>query len=71
MEAETLGDTLSDTQALVDTLGDSAAEVEAERLGDTLRDGQALFETLVDTVADVAASHKVTHGAISRHWSTR
>ena len=37
MEAETLGGTLSDALALVDTLGDSQAEVEAQTLGDTER----------------------------------
>ena len=52
MEAETLGDTLSDVdaEALVDTLADSLIEVEVERLGDTLGDMDA--EALVDTLAD-------------------
>ena len=67
MEADWLGDKLSDAEALVDTLGDSVAEVEAERLGDTLSDAQAQVETLADTVGDVAASHKATHGAKRRH----
>ena len=35
MEAETLGDTRGNAQALLDTLGDTLAEVEAETLGDT------------------------------------
>ena len=45
MEAETLGDTLSDAQAVVDTLVASQAEVEAETLGDTLSDAQALVDS--------------------------
>ena len=49
MEAETLGDTLSDAQALVATLADSLAEVEAEALGDTLSDAQAMVDTVADS----------------------
>ena len=56
MEAETLGDRLSDAQALVDTLDDFLAEVEAESLGDTLSDSQALVDTLAD---------------LRKHWTTR
>ena len=38
MEAETLGEKLSDAQSLVDTLDDSLAKVKAQTLGDTLSD---------------------------------
>ena len=65
VKAETLGDKLSDAQALVDTTADSQAlvdtvadsqpDVEAETLGDTLRDRQALVDTLAD---------------LRKHWST-
>ena len=48
MEAETLGNTLSDAQALVDTVADSLAKVEAGTLGDTLSNAKALVETLAD-----------------------
>ena len=48
MEIETLGYTLSETQALVDKLADFAAEVEEETIGDTLSDAQELLDTLVD-----------------------
>ena len=44
MEAEKLGDTRNDAQALVDTVADSEAEVEAETLGDTLIDAHALVD---------------------------
>ena len=53
MEAETLGETLSYAQALIDTLPDSLAEVDVETLGDTLSDAHTLVELLADTVADV------------------
>ena len=53
MEAETLGETLSYAQALVDTLPDSLAEVDVETLGDTLSDAHALVESLADTMAEV------------------
>ena len=56
MEAETVGDTLSDAQALVDRLADSLAEVEADTLGDTLSNAQALVDTLAD---------------LRKHWSKR
>ena len=56
MEAETLGDTLRHSPALVDTLDDSLAKVEAETLGDTLSDAQAMVDTL---------------GNLRKHWSTR
>ena len=56
VEAETLGEKLSDAQALGDTLSDSQAEVEAETLCDTLSDTQALLDTLAD---------------LHKHWSTR
>ena len=46
MEAETLGEKLSDAQALVDTLADYVGEVEAETLGETLTDAKALLDTL-------------------------
>ena len=49
MELETLGDKLSDAQALVATLADSLAEVEAETLGDTLIDAQAMVDTVADS----------------------
>ena len=45
MEAETLGDTLSDSQALVETLADPVAE-EDETPVDTRGDAQALFDSL-------------------------
>ena len=48
VEAETLCDTLSNAQALVETLADSLAELQAETLGDTLSDAQALVDTLPD-----------------------
>ena len=55
MEAETVGDTLSDAQALVDRLADSLSEVEGETLGDTLSDAQALVHTMDDSQAKVEA----------------
>ena len=56
MEVETLADTMSDAQALLDSLANSLAEVEAETLGDKLTDAQALVKTLAD---------------LRKHWSTR
>ena len=52
VEAETLGDRLSNAlaEAVLNTLADMLAEVEAEILGDRL--GDALVEALVDTLAD-------------------
>ena len=50
MEAETLGDTLRHSTALVDTVDDSLAEVEAETLGDKLNDAQALVERVADFI---------------------
>ena len=55
MEAENLGDTRGDAQALVDTMADSLAELEEDTLGDTLSDGQTLLKTLADTIAEEAA----------------
>ena len=55
MEAETLGDTLSDAQALIDKVADSLAEVKVDTLGDTLSDVQALVETVADSLAEVVA----------------
>ena len=55
VEAQTLGDTLSDVQALVEKLAESQAVLEAEILGDTLSDSQALVHTLA---------------ALHNHWST-
>ena len=54
MEAETVGDTRGDGQALVDTMADSLAEFEAETVGDTLSDAHALGMSLADTIAEVA-----------------
>ena len=56
MEAETLGDTRGDAQALVDTMADSIGELEEDTLGDTLSDAS----TLVDTLA-----------GLRKQWSTR
>ena len=53
MEAKTLGDTLSDVHALVESLADTVAEVKAETPGDTRGDAQALVNTLADTLAEV------------------
>ena len=53
MEAETLGETLSYAQALLDTLPDSLAEVDVETLGDTLSDAHALVELLGATIGEV------------------
>ena len=55
MEAETLGGTLSDAPALVDTLAVSQVKMEAETLGDTLSDSQVLVETLADSVCQIAS----------------
>ena len=55
MQAETLGDTLRDSQVLVETLADSLAEVEAKTLSDTLSDAKALVDTLDDSLAEVDA----------------
>ena len=51
-----LGDTLSHSQALVDTLADSLADLQAETLGDTLSDAQVMVDTLA---------------AFRKYWSTR
>ena len=70
MEEETLGDTLSDAQAMVDTLGTevvvdtlvpSQAEVEAETLGDTLSDAQALVDSWVTRKQRWRQRRYVTH----------
>ena len=45
--------TLSDAQALVDTMADSLAELEAARLAATLSDAQALVDTLGDSQGEV------------------
>ena len=55
MEAETLGDKLSNEQALVKTLADTVAEVAAWSEGDTRGNAQALVDTLADSLADVEA----------------
>ena len=55
MEAETLGENLSDAHLLVETLAYSLDELEEETLGDTLRDAQALVKTLADTIAEKTA----------------
>ena len=55
VEAEMLGDPLSDAEALVDTLADWPAEVEAELLGETLSNAKALVDTLADSLAEVEA----------------
>ena len=55
VDTETLGDKLSDEQALVYTPANSLAEV-ADTLGNTLSDAQALVDTLAD---------------LRKHWSTR
>ena len=49
IEAETLGDTLSDAQTVVDTLVALQAVVEAETLGDTQSDMQAMVDTVADS----------------------
>ena len=76
MEEETLGDTLSDAQAMVDTLGTevvvntlnaSQAEVEAETLGDTLSDAQAM----VDTLADLRKHYSTRWLIRKKRWSQR
>ena len=54
MEAEKLGDTRGDGQALVDTMADWLAEFEAETVGDTHSDAHALVKSLADTVEEVA-----------------
>ena len=51
-----LGDTLSHSQALVDTLADSLADLEAETIGNTLSDAQVMVDTLA---------------AFRKYWSTR
>ena len=55
VEAEMLGDPLSDAQALVDTVADSLPEVEGETLGDSLRDAQAMVDRLAESEAEVEA----------------
>ena len=56
MEAETLGDTLSDAQAVVDTLSDWVADMEAEMVREKLSDAQAMVDKLA---------------AFRKYWSTR
>ena len=53
VEAEMLGDPLSDAQALVETIAESQAEVEAETLCDQLSDAQAMVDTLADSLPEV------------------
>ena len=67
MEAETVGDTLSDAQTMVDTLAYSVAEVAKRSKGDTRRAAQALVDTLADTLAEVDSE---TQWAMGRDWST-
>ena len=55
MEAETLGETLRNAKALVDTLGAWQADVERETLGDTQSDAKELVDTLADSEAEVEA----------------
>ena len=53
-ERETQADTLSDAQALVETLADSLPEVDVDTLAETLSNAHALVESLAYTVADLA-----------------
>ena len=52
VEAEMLGNTHSNAQALVDTLVDSLAEVQAAAIGDTLSDAQQMVDMLPESLAD-------------------
>ena len=75
-EEETLGHTLGDAQALVDTLADMVANVETETLGDTLSDAQSMVDTMADSQAKVEAetlSDKLvdTLADLRKHSSTR
>ena len=67
---------------MVDTVGDSEAEVEAETLDDTLIDVQALVDTLANSQTEVLAetlgdrlsdahAQVDTLPDLRRHWSTR
>ena len=56
VKAETLGNTLSDAQALLDTMADSKAKVGAETLGDKLSVAQEAVETFAE---------------LHQHWPTR
>ena len=67
MEAETVGDTLSDAQTMFDTLAYPVAEVAKKSEGDTRRAAQALVDSLADTLAEVDSE---TQGAMGRDWST-
>ena len=67
VEAVTIADTRDDAHALVDTLGDTLAEVET--LGDTRDDSHALFDTLAYTLAEVRAQGDTRRCACTaRHW---
>ena len=57
MEAETLGGTRSDAQALVYTLADTLAEVQVVALGVTLGHTEELIDTLADSLAEVRPRH--------------
>ena len=50
-----LGDTLSDANALIETLAHTVAEVDAETLGDTLSAAHPMVQTLAYMVAEKAA----------------
>ena len=81
MEAETLGETLNDVQALFETPPESLAEEERWTLYDTLSDAQALVETLAYSQAEVEAETPGetrgdaktlvdTLADLRKHWST-
>ena len=70
MEAETVGNTRVDPQALVDTMAATIAEVEGETLGDRRSDAQVLVDTLCDTLPEVEADTPGDTRAMRWHWST-
>ena len=49
----TLGDTLSNAQALVDTLSDTVPKMEQLSVADTRGGSQALVDARADTLAEV------------------
>ena len=51
----TVGDTLGNKQALVETLADTVPEIEDKSVGDTMGEAQALVDAQADKVAELEA----------------
>ena len=57
----TLGYTLGNAQALLNTVAETVQEMEELLVGDTRGGAQALFDALADTLAEVEAVTTASH----------